>query len=65
MIPFNRSGKVVYKKSSHYKVILYEEKDPPKKSDLSKQFFGKKRIDGTRRRRSKPSVEFFCKELLD
>ena len=35
-------------------MIFYQHKDPPKKADLSKQFFGKKRIEGARRRRSKP-----------
>ena len=76
-IPFDRSGKAVYKMSPHHKVTIYEQKDPPKKADLSKQFFVKKRIDGTRRRRSKPvsspwqdeaEAEFrrvFGKELLD
>ena len=51
----------MYKKSPDYKVTFYEQKDPPKKADLSKQFFGKKRIAGARRRRSKP-VSPPCKD---
>ena len=31
-----------------------QQKDPPKKVNLSKQLFRKKRIKGVRRRRSKP-----------
>ena len=53
-IPFDRSGKAEYEISPHYKVTFYQHEDPPKKADLSKRFFGKKRIKGARRRRSKP-----------
>ena len=41
-IPFDRSGKAEYEISPHYKVTFYQHEDPPKKADLSKQFFSKK-----------------------
>ena len=53
-IPFNRSGEAVLEKSPDFKITFYRQKDPPKKTDLSKRAFGQKGIKGARRHRSRP-----------
>ena len=64
-IPFDRSGKAEYEKLPHCTVTFYKQKKTPKKDNLSKRSFDKKRIKGTRRRRSKPVSPPWQREMED